>query len=71
MRVYSVSNRETGYSEEFYNLSSAKRAMKAHSARGEGYRVYANGDWAPTGEISLTGDNKHFIANSRQTKRGY
>ena len=34
MKVYLVVNREENYNEEFYNLTSAKKAMKEHNAKG-------------------------------------
>lgn len=71
MKIYSVSNHETGYHETFYSLSAAKKAMKEHNAQGSITKVWSNGDWEPLGPIVLKGSNKHFIANTRQTKAGY
>lgn len=62
---------DKGYSEEFYSLTAAKKAMKEHNAKGTKTKVYSNGDWEPCGEIVLKGSNKTFMANTRQTKAGY
>lgn len=53
MKVYNVTNKDTGYNEEFYSLPAAKKAMKEHNAVGTITKVYANGDWIPCGEIQL------------------
>lgn len=71
MKIYNVVNSETGYREEFFSLSAAKKAMKANNAKGYITKVYSNGDWIPCGEITLGGSNKTFIANSRQTTKSY
>lgn len=71
MKIYNVINKETGYGEEFYNLSNAKKAMKEHNAKGYIYKVYSNGDMVACGEITLKGYNKKFIANSNQKNRNY
>lgn len=71
MRIYHVSNKETGFSEEFFSLAAAKKAMREHNATGSITKVYSNGDWVPCGEIKLQGSNKTFIANSRQTTKSY
>lgn len=70
MTIYHVFN-ESGYSEEFHSLASAKKAMKKNNAKGTKTKVYSNGDWIPCGEILLKGSNKTFTANTRQTKSGY
>lgn len=33
------------YTERFYNLTDAKKAMKEHGARGYKTKIYANGDF--------------------------
>lgn len=71
MTIYYVFNNETGYSEEFFKLTQAKAAMKKYNAKGVKERVYANGDSVVCGEILLKGNNKTFVANTRQTKAGY
>lgn len=76
MMIYSVYDKTTANSETFHTLPMAKKRMKelmnqGHEVSGSKTRVYANGDWEPCGEISLTGTNKTFIANSRQNKPGY
>lgn len=71
MKIYSVFNHETGYHETFYSLSAAKKAMKEHNAKGSITQVWSNGNWENLGPIVLKGSNKHFVANTRQTKAGY
>lgn len=71
MKLYNVSNLETGYSETFYTLSAAKKAMKEHNAQGGITKVWANGDWEPMGPITLKGSNKTFCANTRQKVASY
>ena len=63
MVIYTVTN-GTDFNETFYNLSSAKKAMKEHNAKGYKTKVYSNGEWVNCGEINLTNSNKSFIANS-------
>lgn len=64
MTEYFVYNHEEGYSESFYTLKEAKKAMREHNAKGEKIRIYSNGDWVNCGEILLRGSNKSFVANS-------
>ena len=42
MKLYTVANKEVNYYEEFYNLTSAKKAMKEHNAKGYIYKIYSN-----------------------------
>ncbi len=71
MRIYDVINSETGYQEQFCSLSLAKKAMRQHNAKGYITKVYSNGDWVNCGEITLTGSNKTFVANTKATQAGY
>lgn len=71
MKVYTVVNRSENYCEEFYSLPAAKKAMKEHNAKGYICKIYANGDFVNCGEIQLNGSNKTFVANTRQTVKGY
>jgi hypothetical protein len=72
MKIYYVGNSETGYRDEFYNLSDAKKAMKANNCNwSEIVKVYSNGDWVNCGEIKLNGSNKTFVANTRQKVASY
>lgn len=71
MKQYDVFNRETGYNETFYNLKAAKAAMRKNNASGHITKIYSNGDWIPCGEIKLSGNNKTFIANTKQVKENY
>lgn len=76
MIQYSVYDKTTDNAETFFSLSAAKKRMKAliaegHEVTGTKTKTYANGDWVNCGEITLSGSNKTFIANSHQTKPGY
>ena len=71
MKVYLVTNSETNYNEEFYNLASAKKAMKENNAKGYIYKFYSNGTMVQCGEIKLNTTNKTFIANTKQSTYGY
>lgn len=76
MTIYSVYDKTTKESETYYSLSAAKKAMKelikqGHEVKGSKTRVYSNGDWVNCGEITLSGSNKSFVANSRMTKANY
>jgi GH25 family lysozyme M1 (1,4-beta-N-acetylmuramidase) len=59
------------YTERFYKLTDAKRAMKEHGARGYKTKIYANGDFVDCGEITLKGDNRTWIANTRMNRANY
>jgi hypothetical protein len=71
MKQYTVVNNETGYNEDFYNLQSAKKAMKENNAKGFITEIRSNGDWINCGEIKLKGSNKTFVTNTKQTKMNY
>jgi hypothetical protein len=71
MKQFNVYNRESGYSEVFYTLKDAKKAMKEHNAKGSITKIYSNGDWIPCGEIKLSESNKTFIANTKQKVKNY
>jgi hypothetical protein len=71
MKVYTVVNNTENYSEVFYDLPAAKKAMVEHNAKGYITKVYSNGTTVNCGEIKLRGSNKTFIANSGQTIKGY
>ena len=76
MTIYSVYDKTSKESETYYSLSAAKKAMKelikqGHEVSGSKTKIYSNGDWIPCGEITLTGSNKTFIANTRMTKANY
>ena len=65
---------ETSDTFTFYSLAPAKALIKKHIdkyAWSSITKTWANGDWENLGEIKLTGNNKHFIANTRQKKAGY
>ena len=71
--VYDETTKE---SETFCSLTAAKRWMRErikqkHKVSGQKYRVYSDGEFVNCGSISLTGSNKSFVANTRQTKKGY
>lgn len=58
----------------FHSLKAAKDLIKANLDKYEGSCItksWANGDWENLGEIKLTGSNKTFIANTKQSKLNY
>ena len=58
----------------FHSLAPAKKLIRENLSKYKGSsitKIYANGDWEPCGEIKLSGSNKTFMANTRQTKAGY
>jgi hypothetical protein len=71
MKIYTVINRETGYSEEFYNLRASRAAMKANNAIGFITEIRSNGDFINHGQIKLKGNNKTFTANTKQVNSNY
>ena len=76
MTTYSVFDNTTKWSETYFTLSAAKKKMKelikqGHEVSGSKTKIYSNGDWVPCGPITLSGSNKTFVANTRQTKAGY
>lgn len=76
MKQCSVFDENTKESETFYSLTAAKKWMrerikKGHKVRGSQTKIWSNGEWENLGEIKLTESNKHFVANTRQTKKGY
>ena len=66
MKIYDVTNSETGYKGQFFNLPAAKKAMRENNAVGFITKVWSNGDWEPAGQIRLRGSNKTFFANTNQ-----
>ena len=71
-----VYDNTTKESESFFTLTAAKKWMRdrqkqGHEVEGRRYKVYSNGDTVNCGKIQLTGNNKSYIANSKQTKPGY
>lgn len=71
-----VYDKTTKESETFCSLTAAKKWMRTkikegHEVSGQKYKVYANGDFVNCGNINLSGNNKSFVANTRQTKKGY
>ena len=63
----------TGYIH-FSFVGTRKKLIKENLSKYKGSsitKIYANGDWEPCGEIKLSGSNKTFMANTRQTKAGY
>lgn len=58
----------------FYSLAPAKKLIKENIDKYKSScitKTWANGDWENLGEIKLTGNNKHFIANTRQKVANY
>lgn len=83
--IQDVFNKTTGKWEEkevtksdseftFYNLTSAKKFIKAHIDKyvsSSIYKIYSNGDFECLGSIKLSGTNKHFVANTKMKKSNY
>ena len=72
----SVYDKTTGKVDTFCSVAAAKKRMKelikqGHKVSGSKTKVYSNGDWEPCGEITLTGSNAVFMANTKQTGPGY
>ena len=71
MKQYIV-NHTDGTTEEFYNLNSAKSAIRQDKgSTGVIYKTWSNGDFEYLGPINIKGDNKTFVANTRQTTKSY
>lgn len=71
-----VYDKTTKESEVLHGLTAAKKWMKermklGHEVSGSKYKIYSDGDTVNLGPINLSGSNKAFVANSRQTKAGY
>ena len=71
-----VYDETTNDSQTFYSLKAAKKWMRerlkqGHMVNGQKYKIYSNGDMVNCGFIKLTGNNKSFIVNTKQTKDGY
>lgn len=69
MTIYTVINIESNYIKDFYNLSSAKKAMKEHDAKCYKTKVYANGKYTHCEEVLLNENNKTFVANSQKNMK--
>jgi hypothetical protein len=71
---YDVDCEETDTTFTFYSLAPAKKLIKENMDKYTNScitKTWANGDWENLGEIKLTGNNKHFIANTRQKVANY
>lgn len=69
-----VEKKETVTDFTTTDLRAAKAVMKANPGIIAGtsiLKVYANGDCVNCGEISLNGNNKTYVANTRQTISNY
>lgn len=71
-----VYDETTHESETFCTLTAAKKWMRSRlkqglQVSGQKYRVYTDGEFVNCGTINLTGSNKAFVANTKQTKAGY
>ena len=76
MTVCTVFDKTTGEREEFYTLTPAKKWMQermklGHEVSGSRTKFYANGDFESLAPIQLKGNNRAFVANTRQKKPGY
>lgn len=71
MKQYIVKHTD-GTTEEFYNLTSAKAAMRQDKgSTGVIYKTWSNGDFECLGSIKLNGSNRTFVANTKQTTESY
>lgn len=71
---YDVECEEKSDTFTFYNLTSAKKLIKENFDKYKGScitKIWANGDWENLGEIKLKGNNKTFVANTKQKKLNY
>lgn len=71
---FDVECEETNDYFEFHSLKPAKDLIKANIEKYAGsciYQTWTNGDFENLGEIKLKGNNKHFIANTRQKVANY
>ena len=59
MTIYYVGDKD------FTSLNAAKAEMKRTGKKGEKFKVYANGDWEPCGEIKLKGSNRCHLVGAR------
>jgi hypothetical protein len=57
--------------KDFYSLQAVKKEMVKSGKPGYGFTIRSNGDCIEHGEVKLAGNNKTFIANSKQTKPNY
>lgn len=74
MKWEEVEDVKTSDSFTFYNLSIAKKFIKEHIDKYKGScitKYWANGDWENLGQINLTGNNKTFVANTKQRTKSY
>lgn len=71
---YDVDCEKINMTFTFYSLASAKKVIKKNMDKyinSSITKIWANGDWENLGPIKLTGNNKHFIANTRQKVANY
>lgn len=74
MTIYDVYS-NSGESEQYFNVTAAKKWMKEHANKGEEVRgtktkVYSTGEWVNCGEITLTGSNRcHIVGGSKNSNQ--
>lgn len=59
---------------DFYKVSDAKKFIREHMdiyGSSCATKIYSNGGWEDLGPINLSGNNRHFLANTRMTKENY
>jgi hypothetical protein len=71
MKIYHITNLETGYYAEVSKLSAAKKLMVQNNANGTIIKYYSNGDSVDCGEIKINGSNKTYVANTKQRILNY
>lgn len=71
---YNVDCEKTDTVFTFHSLTPAKKLIKENMEKYIGSSItktWANGDWENLGPIKLIGNNKHFIANTKQKVANY
>lgn len=73
-REYDVECEKTSVMFTFHSLAPAKKLIKENMDKyidSSIMKTWANGDWENLGPIKLTGNNKTFVANTRQRVANY
>lgn len=71
---YDVPCEEWDTEFEFSSLKSAKKLINENLEKYVSsciYKFWSNGDFENLGEIKVKGNNRTFVANTRQKKAGY
>lgn len=74
MYFYKVDCEETGPMFTFHSLAPAKKLIRENMDKYMDSiitKTWADGDWENLGPIKLAGNNKTFVANTRQKVANY